>query len=57
MPKKIKTVEEHLHTIELLLAAIVLKKDVNVKQVAKVIGVSDKTITELFPEKKSKTKK
>ncbi len=52
MPKKIRTVEEHLGSIEMLLAALILKKDVNIKQVAKVIGVSDSKLTEMFPDKK-----
>jgi len=52
MPKKIKTSEEHLQNVEYLLAAILLKKEVNIKQVAKVIGCSDNTLTALFPDKK-----
>jgi len=52
MPKKIKTQEEHLQTIEYLLAGLLLKKDVDVKKVAKIIGCSDNVLTELYPEKK-----
>jgi hypothetical protein len=52
MPKKIKTVEEHLQTIEYLLAGLILKKEVNIKRVAKIIGCSDKELTKLFPEKR-----
>ena len=52
MPKKTKTVEEHLQTVEYLLAGLLLKKDVDVKKVAKIMGCSDNVITALYPEKK-----
>lgn len=52
MPKKNKTVEQHLQTIEYLLAGILLKKEVNVKKVSKILGCSDKVLTELYPEQK-----
>lgn len=52
MPKKIKTQEEHLQTIEYLLAGILLKKDVDMRKVAKIIGCSDNILTTLYPEKK-----
>jgi hypothetical protein len=51
MPKKIKTTEDHLLAIEFLLAGLLLKKDVDVKKVAKIIGCSDKKLTSLYPEK------
>jgi len=54
MPKKNKTMEEHLQTIEYLLAGMLLKKDVDVKKVAKVIGCSDKTLSALYPEKRKR---
>jgi len=54
MPEKNKGVEEHLRKIEYLLAGILLKKDSNLKQVAKIIKCSDKTLTKLFPERKKK---
>lgn len=57
MPKKKKTSEEHLEIIELLLAGILLKRDVDVKKVAKIIGCSDKKLTEIYPEKSSKKNK
>jgi len=52
MPKKIKTTEEHLQTIEYLLAGLLLKKDVDIKKVAKIIECSDKTLTRMYPEKR-----
>ena len=54
MPKKIKTTEEHLQIIQYLLAGLLLKKDVDVKKVAKIIGCSDRTITALYPSKKKR---
>lgn len=52
MPKKIKTQEEHLQTIEFLLAGLLMKKEVDIKKVAKIIGCSDNILTALYPEKK-----
>jgi len=52
MPKKSKKIEEHLQTIEYLLAGILLKKEVDIKKVAKIIGCSDKTLTTIYPQKK-----
>ena len=49
-----RTTEEHLRSIEFLLAALILKRDVDVKKVANIIGCSDKTLTDLFPEKRKK---
>lgn len=57
MPKKIKTQEEHLQTIEYLLAGLLLKKDVDVKKVAKIMRCSDKTLTALYPERKRGNRK
>ena len=54
MPKKSKTQEEHLQDIKYLLAAILLNKKPNIKEVAKAAGCSDKTLTKLFPERKAK---
>jgi hypothetical protein len=56
MPKKIKTVEDHLQSIEYLLAGIILKRDLNIKQVAKIIGCCDTKLTEMCPERKIKKK-
>jgi len=56
MPKKIKKIEEHLQSIEYLLAGILLKREIDMKKVAKIIGCSDKTLTKLYPQKKSKVK-
>jgi len=52
MPKKNKTTEEHLQTIEYLLAGLLLKKEADIKKVAKIIGCSDKTLTSMYPEKR-----
>ncbi len=57
MPKKSKKIEEHLQTIEYLLAGILLKKDTDLRKVAKIIGCSDNTLTALYPEKKRGKKK
>ncbi len=54
MPKKNKEIDEHLEDIKYLLAAILLDKKPNIKEVAKVVGCSDKTLTKLFPENKKK---
>lgn len=54
MPKKIKDNEEHLQTIEYLLAGILLGKKPTVKEVSKIIGCSDKRLSKLYPEKKVK---
>ena len=56
MPIKNKTQEEHLQDIKYLLAGILLDKKPNIKEVAKVIGCSDKTLTKLYPERKGKSK-
>lgn len=52
MPKKIKDIEERLQTLEYLLAGILLGKKPNVKEVAKIIGCSDKVLTRLYPERR-----
>jgi|GEM_PF-4495904 hypothetical protein len=52
MPKKTKTTEEHLQTIEYLLAGLLLKKEVDIKKIAKIIGCSDKILSDLYPEKR-----
>ena len=54
VPKKAKTVEEHLGTIENLLVGIILKRTPNVKDLAKIVGVSDRKITEMYPEPKER---
>jgi len=53
-PKKPKTVEEHLEIIETLLAGIILKRTPNVKELAKIMGVSSDRLTELYPLSKKK---
>lgn len=52
MPKKIKTVEDHLQTISYLLAGILMKKETDIRTVAKIVGCSDKVLYELYPEKR-----
>jgi hypothetical protein len=54
IPKKTRKVEEHLEIIEALLAGIILKRTPNVKQVAKIIGVSDNELTELYPRSRKR---
>jgi len=56
MPKKTKDEKGHLKTIQYLLAGILLKKDVTLKQVAKIIACSDKTLTAMYPERKVRKK-
>lgn len=46
-----------LKKIEYLLAGILLNKKTDIKKVAKIIGVSDKTLTKFYPERKAKKKK
>ena len=57
MPKKKKTIEEHLQAVQYLLAGILLKRNPNVKEVAKVIGCSDNLLTKMYPERTSKNEK
>jgi len=54
MPKKTKNMEDHLQSIEYLLAGIMLKREANIKNIAKIIGCSDTKLTELYPQKKKK---
>lgn len=54
IPKKTKKVEDHLEIIENLLAGIILKRTPNVKQLAKIMGVSDNELTRLYPRTKKK---
>jgi DNA-binding Xre family transcriptional regulator len=56
MPKKTKTVEEHLQTIEYLFAGLILKKEIDIKKVAKIIGCSDNKLTKVLSGKKRKIK-
>ncbi len=49
IPKKPKKVEDHLEIIENLLAGIILKRTPNVKQVAKIMEISDNELTRLYP--------
>ncbi len=51
MPKKVKTTEGHLQVIEYLLAGLLLKKEVDIKKVAKIIGCSDNALTAIYPKK------
>ncbi|MBS3077362.1 hypothetical protein J4233_03755 [Candidatus Pacearchaeota archaeon] len=56
MPKKNKEIEDRLQTIEYLLAGILMKREPNIKEVAKVIGCSDTKLSSLFPDRKKKGK-
>lgn len=56
MPKKNKTVEEHLQIVEYLLGGLLLKKEPDIKKVAKIIGCSDVTLTKLYPENRKRKK-
>jgi len=56
MPKKNKEIEDRLQTIEYLLAGILLNRTPSLKEVAKVVGCSDKTLTAMFPDRKNKKK-
>ena len=55
MPKKIKTQEAHLETIEYLLAGLLLKRNIDVNKLARIIGCSSKTLSQMYPEKKKGT--
>jgi hypothetical protein len=54
LPKKVKKIEDHLQAIQYLLAGILLKKEANLKKVAKIIGISDKELTKIYPQRKGK---
>jgi len=54
MPKKTKSEEEHLKTIEFLLAGILLKRNTDVQKVAKIIGCTTGVLTDMFPEKRNR---
>jgi len=56
MPTKNNDIELELKKVQYLLAGLLLKRKPTVKEVAKIIGCSDKTITKLYPER-SKEKK
>lgn len=47
---------KELKKIQYLLAGILLKRNPNIKEVAKVISCSDKILTKIYPEKKRKKK-
>lgn len=57
MTEKKDNIERELKKLQYLLAGLLLNKKPNIKQVAKVIGVSDKTLTKFYPEKKGKKAK
>jgi hypothetical protein len=58
MPKKTKSAEDSLRDIQVLLAGLLLKEEPkpDVKKLAKLIGVDDTTISQLFPQRKGKKK-
>lgn len=53
----IRKPEENLEIIKKLLAVLLLESGVNIKQVAKISEMSDKTLTELRPTNKKMKKK
>lgn len=57
MVKMIRKPEENLEIIKKLLAVLLLESGVNIKQVAKISEMSDKTLTELRPTNKKMKKK
>ena len=52
MEKGNNTILNELKKIQYLLAGILLNKKTDLKGVAKIIKVSDKTLTKLYPERK-----
>jgi hypothetical protein len=50
------SIEQHLKTIEILLAGLLLGRKPKVKEVAKIMGVSDRTLSMLLPEGKAEKK-
>lgn len=50
------SIEEHLKTIEILLTGLLLGRKPKVKEVAKILGVSGKTLSKLLPEGKEERK-
>ena len=58
MPKKPKSVEEHLGTVQVLLAGLLLKEEPrpSVEKLEKLIELRKGTLSELFPQRKSKRK-
>lgn len=56
MPKKNKELEDHLMDIKYLLAGILLNRKPNLKEVAKIVGCSDKTLTKIYPDKNRSNK-
>lgn len=57
MSKNNDLIMKELKKIQCLLAGILLNKKTDLKKVAKIIGVSDKTLTKFYPERKAKKKK
>jgi hypothetical protein len=49
--------EENLEIIKKLLAVLLLNNGINIKQVAKISEMSDKTLTELYSKRKMKYKR
>ena len=49
--RKNKEIKDHLESIELLLAGILINKKPDIKKVAKITRCSDKKITRYFPTK------
>lgn len=56
MPKKKKSMEDQLQEIEYLLAGILMKREVSVNDVAKIIGCRANKLTKLYPQKRRKSR-
>jgi hypothetical protein len=56
VPKKTKSVEEHLKTVQILLAGLLLKEEPRpvVDKLEELIEVRKGTLAEIFPQRKTK---
>jgi hypothetical protein len=56
VPKKNKSVEDHLKTVQILLSGLLLKQEPrpDVVKLEQLIGVRKGTLSELFPQRKAK---
>jgi len=58
MSKKIKSVEEHLQTVQILLAGLLLKEEPrpSVEKLEALLEIRKGTLSELFPQRRNKRK-
>jgi len=56
MPKKTKTTEERLKTIEFLIAGLLLNQEdkPSIHKIARLMGVNEREIRKLYPQRKAK---